>query len=221
MSDSEDFGETFVRSEVVFPVLPRPSWWARNADTVRELGLGTLSSGCALAPFGFGGDMTLTAIVLSAGWVLGSIALGTVPQKSFAWKSLAILLLFVFFCAETGFLYWHFHGTPQWEWLDRLRGKTEPTFAKFSYVPAPLPPPALPPSPPRPQLQSTNARVIYRCWHEEKTATELSKETAAYKKEADILGDTLGYSTEIKNVLGGIRIIVTPKTQELRQSMIQ
>jgi hypothetical protein len=149
MSDSQDFGDRFYATQTAFPVPPDPdpearqSWWTRNADTVRELGFGTLSSACALAPFGFGGDMTLIVIILSAGWILGSIALWTWPQKTIVWRAVAIFLLFAFFCIETGFLYWHFHGLPHLEWLDRLDGKTESTFAKFTHVPPPVgvPPP--------------------------------------------------------------------------------
>lgn len=70
-----------------------------------------------------------------------------------------------------------------------------------------------------PLYQSTHARVIYRCRREKKTPTELENDTITYKNEMDILGDTLGYSTLITHVLGGIKIEVTPRTEEMRQQM--
>lgn len=109
---------------------------ARNAAAIREAGLGVLAFGCALAPLGFGGDMLLTAIVLSVGWVLGTIGLGTAPKKSIAWKFTTIILLAVFFCAETAFLYWHFHGIPEWITSPAEKGVK---FAEFIYVPPVLP----------------------------------------------------------------------------------
>lgn len=87
-------------------------WTARNITAIRELGLGSLSVGCALAALGVGGDMTLTAIVLLTGWTLGSLAVVTLPSKTGRWRLIVAVSLGIFFLIEGGFLYWHFHERP-------------------------------------------------------------------------------------------------------------
>jgi hypothetical protein len=80
---------------------------------------------------------------------------------------------------------------------------------------APLPPS---PSVPHEDFKTTGAWLIYRCEHQEKTPAELQKDTAAYKKEMDILGDMFDFSTTIVPVVGGIEIYVWPKTAAMQQS---
>ena len=82
---------------------PRRSWLARNADAVREYGLGGLSFSCAISAPGSGGDMTLAIAVLFTGWVLGSVGLATASKKSVLWKIITILFLTVFFVTERRF----------------------------------------------------------------------------------------------------------------------
>jgi hypothetical protein len=84
-------------------------WVSRHIVAIREVGLGGLAIGCAISALGLGGDMTLIAIALIAGWLLGSIALVTLPEKSKRWKLVATSLLAAFFIVEGGFLYQHFH----------------------------------------------------------------------------------------------------------------
>ena len=56
--------------------------------------------------------MTLTLIVLIVGFLLGSLALVTLPEKPPRWKLIAVLALSIVFVVEGGFLYWHYHGNP-------------------------------------------------------------------------------------------------------------
>jgi hypothetical protein len=128
---------------------PRKSWWARNATGIRETGLGALSFGCVIAALGLGGDMTLTIIVLLVGWVLGTIALVTAPHLSTTWKVITTILLFLFFTGETGFLYWHFHGLPNWGWIERWSHKA-PDDASLP----PRPPDALQSTSPPPKQEA-------------------------------------------------------------------
>jgi hypothetical protein len=47
-----------------------------------------------------------TAIILFSGWLIGAIALATLPrERSMRWKIIAILALLVAFSVEAAFLY--------------------------------------------------------------------------------------------------------------------
>jgi hypothetical protein len=93
------------------PPPPKQPWWKRHATALRETGLGGIAFTCAIAAWTLGGDMTLTTIVVFVGWLAGSIGLATAPEKSTLWKWSRIVALFLAFLTESGFLYWHFHGS--------------------------------------------------------------------------------------------------------------
>ena len=57
--------------------------------------------------------MTLTWIVVLTGWVTGSLALGTLSERSITWRAISIGLLAAFFAVELSFVQWHFHGLPK------------------------------------------------------------------------------------------------------------
>jgi hypothetical protein len=96
------------------PPPPPESWWkrhiARRATAIREWGLGGLSFGCVVAAFGLGGDMELTGVVLSVGWILGGVAILTAPKWSAFLKAVTILALTLFFGFDGVFLNRHFHA---------------------------------------------------------------------------------------------------------------
>lgn len=72
--------------------------------------------------------MTLTAVVLFTGWVVGSIGLMTIPGKERTWKSSAVVALLFLCGGEATFLFWHFHPSqtsgplsgPQFEELSKI-----------------------------------------------------------------------------------------------------
>jgi hypothetical protein len=107
--DDEEWG-VFVYDLRPQPTSPQP-WWKRHATALRETGLGSVAFACALAAWTLGGDMVLTAIVIWVGLIAGAIGLVTAPQKTTPWKLWRVGGLFLFFLAEGGFLYSHFHGS--------------------------------------------------------------------------------------------------------------
>ena len=116
MVDNPDNDDDLELGVFVYDLRPKPTilppqpWWKRHATALREAGLGSIAFACALAAWTLGGDMILTAVVISVGWIAGSIGLITAPQKTTAWKSWRVSALFLVFLAEGGFLYWHFHS---------------------------------------------------------------------------------------------------------------
>jgi hypothetical protein len=121
-------------------------WWSRNVPLLRELGLGGASFACAIGTLTVGGDMQLVAILLSAALVSGSIGIATAPERQLRWRIYGTALLVLFFIGEGGYTYWHFHGMPNWAWLQKWQQhRASPVKA---VTPQPVPPPPAPPAPP-------------------------------------------------------------------------
>ena len=139
--------------------------------------------------------MILTVIVVLVGWVLGTIALLTVPSWGIFRRITLAVLLLVFFAVQTGLLYWHFHETDARALIARWTGKSQTTFVvQRQMMPAA-----------ERKLVSRATKFIFAC-DLPPTQTMAAAEMAAKKDElqsnARALGDLLGFSISLSEIEG-------------------